>query len=139
MPSETYNYDSDSRLTSIFYEDGSRTIYNYDALGNRIAEYEIPECCSPRFFILEKTGNFTASDGGGAYYRVTGNATITLPASPADGGVYKFKIISGVGTFAFDGSETINHANGTADQNLVLTARSGVIELIAVEDGWDET
>jgi YD repeat-containing protein len=139
MPSETYNYDSDGRLTSIFYEDGARTIYNYDSLGNRITTYEVPECCSPRFIILEKGGNFEASDGAGVYYRITASATVTLPASPADGGVYKFKVIAGTSTFAFDGAETINHANGDSDQDLVLTARSGVIELIAVEDGWDET
>lgn len=139
MPSETYNYDADGRLTSVFYDDGGRTIYNYDALGNRIATFDVPACCSTNFIILDKSGDFNASDGAGCYYRVSSNASITLPASPADGGVYKFKMISGTGTFVFDGTDTINHANGISDQDLVLSASSGVIELIAVDGGWDET
>ena len=96
-------------------------------------------CCGTQFTIYPQSGNFTAGDGAGAYYRISANATATLPASPGDGSVRKFKVTSGTTTFAFNGTDTINHANGVSDQNLVLTSNSGVLELIAVPGGWDET
>ncbi len=140
MPSAEYNYDAAGRLTSVFYATtGSRTIYNYDSLGNRIATYDIPGCCSPKFFILTKSGDFNVSDGPGALYLITTTCTISFPPSPADGGVYKFKVLSGVATAAFSGTEQFFHANGVADQNLVLTTRSGCLELIAIAGGWLET
>lgn len=139
MPSAQLNYDALGRLTSVINEDGSKSIFNYDDEGNLISSFEIPECCSPKFFILDKSGNFTASDGAGAYYRISATATVTMPASPADGGVYKFKVTGGTSTWVFDGAEVFNHANGVADQTLVLTSTSGVLEMIAVDGGWDET
>lgn len=94
------------------------------------------------FTIATKTSSFTASDGGGYYYRMTTNdQTVTLPASPADGSVRKFKMVTAnkTATFAFNGAETINHADGTSDQSLTLTSTGGVLELVAVSGGWDET
>lgn len=92
-----------------------------------------------KWTISGKSSGFTASDGAGYYYRTTGSMTCTLPASPADGSVRKFKSLSGTLTFSFNGSDTINHADGTSDQSLSLETWSGVIELIAVSGGWDET
>lgn len=94
---------------------------------------------SLKFTVIAKSGNFSATDGAGSYYRVSATATVTLPASPADGSVYKFKVTGGTSTFAFNGAETINHANGVSDQSLSLTSSSGVLELTAVSGGWDET
>lgn len=101
-----------------------------------------PSASSTSFTISTKTTNFTASDGANYYYRMTTNdQTVTLPASPADGSVRKFKMVTAAktATFAFNGAETINHANGTSDQSLTLTSTGGTIELIAVTGGWDET
>ncbi len=44
-------------------------------------------------------------------------------------------------TFNTDGSEVINLADGTSvgDGGLVLTSVDGVLELLAVTGGWDET
>jgi hypothetical protein len=94
------------------------------------------------FTLATKTTNFTANDGGNYYYRMTtNNMTVTLPASPADGSVRKFKMVTAgkTATFAFNGAETINHADGISNQILTLTSDSGVLELIAVSGGWDET
>ena len=94
------------------------------------------------FVIATKTANFTASDGASYYYRVTTNSvTCTLPATPADGSVRKFKTVTSgkTTTFALDGSDTINHEDGTSDQSLTLAYGAGVIELIAVSGGWDIT
>lgn len=139
MPDTRYYYDANARLTSIWYPSGARTIYNYDELGNRTAAYDVPECCSPRFFILEKTSDFTADDGPGAYYRIYGDVTVSMPASTADGGLRKFKVLEGTATFAFTDSDTINHANGVSNQTLQLTSRSGCAELLSVSGGFDET
>jgi hypothetical protein len=92
-----------------------------------------------KFTLYSKSASFTASDGPGSFYRVSATATITLPASPGDGSIYKFKVTGGTSTFAFNGSDTINHAIGTSDQSLSLTGANGVLELIAVPGGWDET
>lgn len=94
------------------------------------------------FTISTKTSSYTASDGGGYYYRMTTNdQTVTLPASPADGTVRKFKMVTSgkTATFALNGAETINHADGSSDQVLTLTSDDGVLELTAVSGGWDET
>lgn len=94
------------------------------------------------FTIATKTTSFTASDGASYYYRMTTNdQTVTLPASPADGSIRKFKMVTAgkLATFAFNGAETINHADGTSDQALTLDSTDGVIELTAVSGGWDET
>lgn len=133
------NYDANGRLTSTIYDTGAKVVQNYDQLGNRIAEFELPECCVVRFFILEKSGDFTANDGAGAFYIVSATATITMPASPADGGVYKFKVIGGTSNFIFNGSEQIFHADGTADQELSIGVDSGCLELVAITGGWVET
>lgn len=91
------------------------------------------------FNLFAKSGTFNVSDGPGAYYRSTGSSIAMLPASPADGSVRKFKAVSGTLTFVFDESETLNHADGTSDQSMVLTPGLGVLELTAVVGGWDET
>ena len=92
--------------------------------------------------VSTKTASFDASDGGSYYYRLTTNsATCTLPASPANGSIRKFKVITAgkTLTFALNGAETINHENGVSDQVLTLTYAQGVIELVAVTGGWDIT
>ncbi len=134
-----YNYDSLGRLVSATFNDGSVASYQYDKLGNRTVTFAGTGCGACKFTIVNESGDFTADGGSGTYYRVSATATITLPPSPADGSVYKFKMTGGVGTFAFYGSETFNHANGVSDQQLVLNSRSGVVEMIAVTGGWDET
>ena len=93
------------------------------------------------FTIFAKSSSFTASDGPGAYYRVSATATCTLPASPADGSVRKFKATSGTTTFNTTGGEVINRADGTTNSSgvMTLTSDAGVVELIAVSGGWDET
>ncbi|MBS1985607.1 MAG: hypothetical protein JST16_15700 [Bdellovibrionales bacterium] len=93
------------------------------------------------FTLSAKSGNFTASDGAGYYYRISATATVTLPASPADGSVRKFKVTGGTATFNTTGGDVINRANGTtsASGTLTLESQDGVLELIAVTGGWDET
>lgn len=92
------------------------------------------------FTVYAKSGSYSASDGGNSFYRNSSTGTITLPASPADGSVRKFKQTSGTGTFALNGAETINRANGTTETNGTMTQTSidGVLELIAVTGGYDE-
>ncbi len=133
-----------SPTTPITVTDETSTIANSRQLvngSNTIVNTSVPGqiSVSTKFTLFAKTGSFTASDGTGSYYRTSATATITLPASPGDGSVYKFKVTGGTSTFAFNGSDTINHAFGTSNQSLVLTAPSGVLELIAVPGGWDET
>jgi YD repeat-containing protein len=136
--SAVYQYDSLGRLIGICFSDGKSIGFAYDKMGNRTTT-TVTACCN-KFTIYEKNSSFTASDGQGSYYRISGTAiNVVMPTSPADGSVYKFKVLSGTSTFAFDGNETINHANGVSDQNLVLASNSGVLELIAVTGGWDET
>ena len=134
-----YFYDPVGRLTSVHYEDLSRVVYNYDTLGNLTITYEIPACCSPHYYVLEKSGNFTASDGSGSYYRILASALVTLPASAGDGSVMKFKVLGGTASFVFaEVTDLFFHANGANNQNLVLTARSGVLEAVSVPGGYEE-
>ncbi len=134
-----YSYDSLGRLINATFNDGSVANFEYDKLGNRTVTFEGPCSCAPKFILVNKSGNFTADGGTGTYYRVSATATITLPPSPADGSVLKFKVTGGTSTFAFYSTETFNHANGVSDQQLVMTSGTGVLELIAVTGGWDET
>lgn len=97
---------------------------------------------SSSFTVVTKTANFTANDGAQYYYRIsTNDATVTLPTSPADGSVRKFKVITAAKTATFNttGGEVINLEDGTtaASGALTLTSKDGVIELIAVTGGWD--
>lgn len=95
---------------------------------------------SVKYTLSAKAGSYAVSGAAsGTYFRNSATGTITLPASPADGTVYKFKQTSGTGTFAFNGAETVNHANGVSNQSLTQTNNVGVIELVAVSGGWDET
>ena len=107
--------------------------------GATAPEWFTPSAASNSFTLSAKSGNFTASDGANYYYRISATATITLPASPADGSVRKFVQTSGTGTFAFNGAETVLHADGTSDQSLTIAPGNGTIELIARSGGWDET
>lgn len=94
------------------------------------------------FTSVAKTSSFTASDGSHYLYLMsTNDMTVTLPASPADGSVRKFKMLTATktATFAFNGAETIYHATGENDQLLTLTYDQGVIELVAITAGWLET
>lgn len=134
----TYEYNDNGQLIEVWWDDGSRIVYQYDALGNRLVVEEEPSCCN-RFTLYSKSGSFDADDGAGSYYHITASATVTLPESPADGSVMKFKVTAGTSNFSFNGAETFNHANGVSDQNLSITSNSGVVEIIAVANGWDET
>lgn len=134
-----YNYDALGRLVSVEWDDGAQINYQYDDLGNRKTVMEVKSCCPPEFTIYEKDANFTADDGGNSYYRITGDLTVTLPASEANGDVLKFKVLSGSATFVFFETDVIFHANGDSDQDLALTPRSGVIEIISTTGGYDET
>lgn len=96
------------------------------------------------FTISTKTADFTASDGAQYYYRMTtNNQVVTLPASPADGSLRAFKMVtaSKTATFNTDGSEVINLADGTSvgDGGLTLRSIDGVLQLTAVTGGWDES
>lgn len=99
---------------------------------------------APQFTISSKSANFTANDGTGYYYRVTtsgGAVTATLPVSAGDGTVLKFKCLNSANnlTITRSSSDTINRANGTSETSTVLRSSAGVIELISVSGGWDET
>lgn len=84
-----------------------------------------------------KSAGFTANDSANTFYLITASSAIavTLPASPADGRVYKFQRVSGSAliTFTANGAETIRNADA-ADTTLILD--SGCVELIAVTGGW---
>lgn len=84
-----------------------------------------------------KSAGFTANDAGNTFYLITASSAIavTLPASPADGRVYKFQRVSGsaLTTLTADGAQTIRNAEA-ADATLILD--SGCVELIAVTGGW---
>lgn len=90
--------------------------------------------------IQAKSADFTANDQSHTYYRITASSAIavTLPASPADGSIYKFRRVSGSGviTFTADGAETINNCDISALTTLTLD-NGGVIELMAVSGGWE--
>lgn len=134
----------------IYAGDGSKVVqitgtasqqFRVNAGGTAIEAFT-PSASSNSFTISTKTSSFTASDGANYYYRMTTNdQTVTLPASPADGSVRKFKMVTAAktATFAFNGAEVVNHADGSSDQSLTLTSTGGTIELIAVTGGWDET
>lgn len=96
-----------------------------------------------KYTLSAKSANFTANDGTGYYYRVTTTSavTATLPSSPADGTVLKFKALNSANLLTINpaGGETINQANGTTTTSLTVSYDAGVIELIAVSGGWDET
>lgn len=84
-----------------------------------------------------KSAGFTANDAGNTFYLITASSAIavTLPASPADGRVYKFQRVSGseLTTLTANGAETIRYGDA-ADTTLILD--SGCVELIAVTGGW---
>lgn len=145
MASATYVYDQCGRLLSVQYnDDNSMVIYTYDSLGNRLMTYEIAggggDCCPPKFTLSPQNTNFTAEEPG-YYYLITGTVTVTMAPCQdiGEGNMMKFKVLSGQATFAFNGSETFNHANGTSDQTLVLSPNSGVLEIVVNETGFDET
>jgi hypothetical protein len=95
----------------------------------------------PKYNLLAKSASFTASDAAGSFYQITASTavTVTLPTSPADGTVYKFKRVSGaaVVTFNASGTDTIDNA-GFVASTLTLN-NGGVIELVAVTGGWQVT
>lgn len=84
-----------------------------------------------------KSAGFTANDAGNTFYLITASSDIavTLPASPADGRVYKFQRVSGsaLTTLTANGAQTIRYGDA-ADTTLIID--SGCVELIAVTGGW---
>jgi hypothetical protein len=90
--------------------------------------------------ISTKSAGFTANDATGTIYVITASSAIavTLPASPADGTVYKFAIASGTAgvTFTANGAETIVNGGSVATTMTLASQRSGVVELVAVSGGW---
>lgn len=94
------------------------------------------------FTIIAKNANFNATDATNTYYRITAASalTVSMPASPADGRVYKFKRVSGTGliTFTPNGTEFIDSGDGIQTASASMTYdNSGVIEMIAVTGGWE--
>lgn len=93
-----------------------------------------------KYVISTKNAGFTANDATGTIYVITAGSAIavTLPASPADGTVYKFAIASGTAgvTFTADGAETIINGGSVATTMTLASQRSGVVELVAVSGGW---
>lgn len=87
--------------------------------------------------ILTKSAGFTANDQSQTYYLITASSalTVTLPASPADGSIYKFCRVSGSGliTFTPNGAETVRTGD-TTDTTFILDG--GSVELVAVSGGW---
>ncbi len=90
--------------------------------------------------ISTKSAGFTANDATGTIYVITASSAVavTLPASPADGTVYKFAIASGTAgvTFTANGAETIINGGSVATTMTLASQRSGVVELVAVSGGW---
>ncbi len=101
-----------------------------------------PYSAGSKWTISAKSTNFTANDTSRTYYRITASSAIavTLPASPADGTIYKFRRVSGSGviTFTANGVETINNCDISNTTTLTLD-NGGVIELMAVSGGWEVT
>lgn len=98
---------------------------------------------SLKYTLSTQNANFTASGASGTYYLVTtsgGAVTATLPASPADGTVLKFKCLDAANnlTLQRSSSDVIDNA-GDQDTTLVITSTSGVVEVIAVSGRWDVT
>lgn len=93
-----------------------------------------------KYVISTKNAGFTANDATGTIYVITASSAIavTLPASPADGTVYKFAIASGTAgvTFTANGAETIINGGSVATTMTLASQRSGVVELVAVTGGW---
>lgn len=142
MPTTEYRYDQLGRLVGVDYEHCASTNFQYDELGNRTSVVDLPPC-HQKYSIVTKNTNFTADGDSNTYYRISGSSiTVTLPVSPGDGTVLKFKVMSGTAQLVCTGDDVINHANGLADSSVSLVARSGVLELIATPNpsgGWDET
>lgn len=90
--------------------------------------------------ISTKSAGFTANDATGTIYVITASSAVavTLPASPADGTVYKFAVASGTAgvTFTANGAETIINGGSVATTMTLASQRSGVVELVAVSGGW---
>ncbi len=93
-----------------------------------------------KYAVTTKSAGFTANDASGTMYLITASSAIavTLPASPADGTVYKFAIASGTAgvTFTANGAETIINGGSVATTMTLASQQSGVVELVAVTGGW---
>ncbi len=94
----------------------------------------------PKFTVSTQTSNFTANTNG-TYYIISGTVTVTMAsaASLGAGNMMKFKVLSGQANFAFSGTDQFGHANGVSDQILVLYPTSGVLEIVVVSGGFNET
>lgn len=96
-----------------------------------------PYAAVTKFATSAKSANFTANDNSCTHYLITASSAIgvTLPASPADGTIYKFTRVSGSGliTFTPNGVETIRTGD-TTDTTLIFDG--GSLELTAVSGGW---
>jgi YD repeat-containing protein len=90
---QTFNYDNQSRLTSIAFNDGKRIEYTYDKVGNRISEKTISPICDTRISGYSTrgtdgiayqwqvdTGNGFAnlSDTSAFYYNINGDSLIIV-------------------------------------------------------------
>lgn len=99
----------------------------------------VPYTSPSKWTLSSKSANFTANDSTGTLYLITASGAIgvTLPASPADGTVYKFRRISGTGlvTFTANGAETIKNC-GLSNLTTLTLDNEGVVELTAVSGGW---
>ncbi len=138
--SSQIQYDQNGRITSVQYLDGTVVSFAYDSAGNRLALDSIVGGGMPKFTVSTQTANFTANTNG-TYYLISGTVTVTMAsaASLGAGNMMKFKVLSGQATFAFSGTDQFGHANGVSDQILVLYPTSGVLEIVVVSGGFNET
>ncbi len=138
--SSQIQYDQNGRITSVEYTDGSVVSFAYDSAGNRLAKNNMVGGSMPKFTVSMQTTNFTANTNG-TYYIISGTVTVTMASAAilGTGNMMKFKVLSGQATFAFSGTDQFGHANGISDQTLVLFPTSGVLEIVVVAGGFNET
>lgn len=81
----TYEYDTNNRLTKVTYGNGVTVAYNYDALGNRISKKVTVSATKYTVTTSVSPANAGTVTGGGSYYK---DSSIELKAVANSG--YKF-------------------------------------------------
>lgn len=130
----------------IYNGDGSKVVqttgtagqsWRVNAGGTAVEAYTPP---TGKLTLSSKSADFTANGASGTFYQMTAASAIavTLPASPADGTIYYFKIVSGTGlvTFTANGVETIDLHVSSGTTATMRYSTNGVMGLCAVTGGW---